>query len=130
MSEHSSETGIQFQNLNRIRISVPEQNLHQKNRQNRLTQISRKCDQSSLDSKHTQGICRPRVAASLTADINPLAFSVEIPRLKQSKQIPDSQCNNPCSYHHCSSFLSRIMNFSAVPRKPNVSRIRFSRYLV
>lgn len=59
MSEHSSETGIQFQNLNRIRISVPEQNLHQKNRQNRLAQISRKCDQSSLDSKHTQGIVVP-----------------------------------------------------------------------
>ena len=54
MSEHSSEAGIQFQNPDCVRVSVPEQNLHQKNRQNCLAQISRKRDQSRLDSKHAQ----------------------------------------------------------------------------
>lgn len=85
---------------------------------------------TGLCSHNAQHISGTGIAAPMLADIDMINPSIQIAGLNQAECITDCNTNKPFHTYCSFPFLSRTKNLREVPRKPNASRILFSRYLV
>ena len=115
-------------------MGISEDQPYQRHGRHTFHGIHQHCYQPGFSPQSPQGIGGSRVAASFGTDINPAGSPVNIRRLDQPEGVSDQQTDDSAPsllfllpqrrrnrrFYASFSFLSRTMNFSAVPgnRKP------------
>ncbi len=128
MAQNRPRPGVETQQINNGMIAAAKEQPHQPYRRHTFQAVPGKDYESRLSAQHPQCVGGAGIAAAVLADVYSMGLSIEIAGLKQAENISDQQTYYP--NHDSFSFRSLMMNRRGVPRKPKVSLIWFSIYLV